>query len=105
MTVGFNLKYGDGYEDLPGWDQFVSILNSARGRKKARFCTISCLIENGADHLEVQKAAGHARLSTTDHYYRTINRPVFNDNIFEKSCGFGENILKKDLQTLGNTGM
>ena len=33
MVTGFNLKYGDGYKDLPGWDQFVSILNSARGRK------------------------------------------------------------------------
>lgn len=90
-------------ENLKKYCQLAGI--PYKSSHKARFCTISCLIENGADPLEVQKAAGHARLSTTDHYYRTINRPVFNDSIFEKSCGFGENILKKSPQTLGNTGM
>lgn len=33
MSIGFNLKYGERYEDLPHWDQFVKVLESARGRK------------------------------------------------------------------------
>ena len=61
MTVGFNLKYGDGYEDLPGWDQFVSILNSARGRKNMFiFRVITALINelelNGADGFQALNA-------------------------------------------------
>ena len=61
MAVGFNLKYGDGYENLPGWDQFVSILNSARGRKNMFiFRVITALINEldlcGADGFQALNA-------------------------------------------------
>ena len=72
---------------------------------KARFCTISSLIENGANPLDVQKAAGHAKLSMTDYYYRTINEPRFDASVFEKACGFGDQIQKKSPQTLDFTAM
>ena len=65
MTVGFNLKYGDGYEDLPGWDQFVSILNSARGRKNMFiFRVITALI----NELELSGVDGFQALNAIEYW-------------------------------------
>ena len=75
MVTGFNLKYGDGYKDLPGWDQFVSILNSARGRKNMFiFRVITALINeldlSGADSFQALNAIEYwasDRLSSHPH--------------------------------------
>lgn len=61
MSVGFNLKYGEGYEDLPHWDQFVQVLECAKGRKNMFiFRVITALINeldlNGADSFQTLNA-------------------------------------------------
>ena len=33
MQIGFNLKYGNTFEEQPHWNQFVQLLNAAKGRK------------------------------------------------------------------------
>ena len=82
LVTGFNLKYGDGYKYLPGWDQFVSILNSARGRKNMFiFRVITALINEldlcGADGFQALNAIEYwasDRLSShpRSHYKGTI---------------------------------
>ena len=65
MAVGFNLKYGDGYKDLPGWDQFVSILNSARGRKNMfLFRVITALI----NELDLSGVDGFQTLNAIEYW-------------------------------------
>ena len=61
MSIGFNLKYGEGYEDMPHWDQFVKVLESARGRKNMFiFRVITALINeldlNDADSFQTLNA-------------------------------------------------
>lgn len=52
MSIGFNLKYSEGYEDLPHWDQFVKVLESARGRKNMFIFRVITALINELDLYE-----------------------------------------------------
>ena len=65
MAIGFNLKYGDGYEDLPQWDLFVKVLKSARGRKNMFiFRVITALI----NELDLNDADGFQALNAIEYW-------------------------------------
>lgn len=65
MAIGFNLKYSDGYEDLPQWGQFVKVLKTARGRKNMFiFRVITALI----NELELTDADGFQTLNAIEYW-------------------------------------